>query len=229
MELPLQRKNWAKELPDEILLSILEKALSLPKGIHFERWQMLKMILIDPLLLPGLSHLVPSAFYKINDVSTRFVPAESTSIICTKGHKICYPRPEVNQWVRNLTLEVNLIEQTFLRYQDSHSSQTFQLEWLQALASGSVGFKKLDQLALDFDWLNPGASRKSRYCTVDLGYFRDRVRQAGILQFAVGTLVIKVAKHSCGIDDCQEAQRLVSDDICLWVAQLQTLFVKASP
>jgi hypothetical protein len=135
-------------LPTEIMLQILGYALDLPNGIHSDRWDFIKKVRVDKLSAINQQYpdVVSEALYKQNKVIIKCLHPKKFHGT-NRNAIITYPTVQQSQFVRELEFVTNAI------HGDEEDQEPFlqcQVSWLNNLASGVLGFEKLDMLRLVF-------------------------------------------------------------------------------
>ena len=145
----------SRHLPDEVMLDVLGYALTLPNGIQGDRWESIQKSRMNKfsLLSKSIGKLVPEAIYKANKVVVKAIRPTTQSELRT-GVLISYPTIEQSHWVRELEFEpwiFGISWDTTQRDSDTKKRETtVQVEWLQKLASGAIGFERLETLRIKF-------------------------------------------------------------------------------
>ncbi|KAF2788342.1 hypothetical protein K505DRAFT_366557 [Melanomma pulvis-pyrius CBS 109.77] len=200
-------------IPEEIKLQIIAEYLKFPNGLHCDRWPIIKKLRFDPLLsISDFRYLATEALYKNNLVIIK------PSITSNTGITIGYPSLAVSHWVRELEFRPSLLECRDDRY-DSYPDKEerlslfeLQIRWLQKLASGELGYQRLDLLRLVFDCPFVTGNIYNYLCN-----FVQVIRVAGPLRIRARRLEIVVGKHLCS-ENCD-----ISTDACLWSKALSEL------
>jgi hypothetical protein len=122
--------------PDEIVLDILRAALKLSDGAQGDRF-MAQRIRLDKFstLNKSMKELVPEAMYKANKV---IVKAQTSIDVKKCRVVIAYPKVAHSNWVRELNFEA------YLLFPPESKQIMKQVLWLEKLASGALGFERLD-------------------------------------------------------------------------------------
>lgn len=191
-------------LPDEILLQILKECLKLPNGLHADRWPIYKKLKVDRLLIKGLEHIIPEALYKDNLVVIK--PVRVKPHWDPEVTSISYPNPAVNDCIRKLEFQACIQSRWFTRPMvpdflwdwvivPSRTSDPdlAQVMWLRRLASGALGFEKLDTLRLVFRFRRP--FHWGHYDDF-LEMLVDEVELDGVFRFPVKKLEIVFDQNS---------------------------------
>jgi len=221
-------------MPDEILLQILNYALILPRGIHFNRWHALKELRLHPVrCIKVLSRISPEAFYGTNVVTIG--PSNFGSRRMEERRSgapdrlyIQYPPTAVNHWVRRLEIALK-VEDFSYRYPPSRNEcqTTWQISWLKRLAAGHCGFLQLVRLSLRFDmWPN---SKDDGDFWDAMAKWPGKLRENGVdatpgsmIIFRAPTVEIVVVGHRCTSEPCSTASE--DSKACLYVRVLGRFF-----
>ena len=191
------------------MIKILTNVLTLPNGIHAERWSMIKRAIIDPLLVSNseISRWVYEVLYKSNKVVIKPASRPRSALVALSGNEeqnqivIRYPKSEQNKWIRELEVQMYTDRSSTAQVKHRHAGHVDpQRRWLAKLSAGTLGFDSLKSLRLAF----PNPSRcESSHILGDLDDFSKLFAYSGPpLSFAVYNLEIVVDGHVCGSLSC---------------------------
>lgn len=174
-------------LPNEILLNIFGHFLPLPNGIHSDRWPTIYGMRVKPYLIGRLVPVIEETIYKRNRVYIAPVPEKNLL-----SFKILYPKPAVNHFVRELEVRLEY------RLGDTWKDDTLlrlQIEWLQKLAQGKIGFRNLEVLKI----VITGRAKQDHdnHNTPSFAVFFDKLKAICPLRFRIKKLELVIHGHSC--------------------------------
>ncbi|KAH7402216.1 hypothetical protein DE146DRAFT_652744 [Phaeosphaeria sp. MPI-PUGE-AT-0046c] len=191
-------------LPAEIMLQILSDALKLPNGIHSDRWSTIKQARVDKfsLLNKEMSTLIPEAFFTSNKVVLKPVPRlPDCAGIVSRYHYITCPNSEQRKFMQELEFRPHMWSHCISPPKYEKSYLAHQVAWLEKLASGSLGFARLDTLCIVLD--------NDKHCPAvneHILQFISHIEDVGPLTFSVQSLKIVVDGHSCSEGNCAYKQ-----------------------
>lgn len=186
-------------LPTEIMLQILGDALGLPNGVHSDRWSTIKRARVDKFSLVNkeVSALVPEAFYKSNKIMIKAKDMSQVPGTYLHRTRITHPDVEQSKFVRELEFQPHMWNNNGLTPRHEKDFLEYQVAWLEKLASGVLGFPRLDvlRIVLVDDDHNDFVSEYTRQ-------FISHIAKVGPITFPTRRLEIVVNGHSCSHDDC---------------------------
>jgi hypothetical protein len=192
-------------LPDEVSLQILKEYLKFPRGLHSDRWLIIKRVRLDRLVgIKQIEHIVPEALYTQNPVVLRPYNDNMEFRNPRKWHglDIKYPARPHNTFVRNLQYHFQLKDaktEIWAHVSDPKiplhpTVRLFQIEWLKRLGNDEFGFENLEVIGLVFEqhkleaeWL----------VYLQLHQLIQELRLVGGLQFHAKRLQIMITGHLC--------------------------------
>jgi hypothetical protein len=148
-----------------------------------------------------VSALVPEAFYKSNKGTIKAKGMFRVPGTYLHRPHISHPDGEQSKFVRELEFQPHMWDSHGPTHRHGKDFLEYQVAWLEKLASGVLGFPKLDVLRIVLvdddhdDFVNEHMQR-----------FISHIEEVGPITFSTRRFEIVVNGHSCSQDDCANKQ-----------------------